>query len=295
MPAFPTVSVIIPAYNAAEYLHRAVDSALAQTAAPLEIIVVDDGSRDESYRIASALPPPVKAFRKPNGGPASARNFACRQATGEWLAFLDADDTWLPGKLERQMRGARPGAGMLHCMLKPSQRPPDELTFELLWRKNPICTSTVAIRRDVFLEVGGFDEDRNLIGVEDYNLWLKVAFRKWPILAIQEALIAYTPATGSLTQQVERFARAELANLDKIASELKLAPAMVEAKRLALFDEYGRELLYYRNLPPARQYLRAALEKQFSFPRMAWWSAAMAPAAAFRAWDALRGRSSGSL
>jgi glycosyltransferase involved in cell wall biosynthesis len=291
MPSFPTVSVIIPAYNAAEYLHRAVESALAQTVPPHEILIVDDGSRDNSYEVAAAMPAPVKAFKKANGGPASARNFACRQATGEWLAFLDADDTWLPGKLERQMSRAQPDTGMLHCLFKPAEPPPDRLTFDLLWEKNPICTSTVAIRRDVFLEAGGFDEDRTLIGVEDYNLWLKVAFRKWPIVAVQETLIAYTPATGSLTQQVERFARAELANLDKIAAELRLDSALVEAKRLAILDEYGRELLYYRNLAPARQYLRAALAKRFSVSRLAWWAAAMAPPAALRSWDSLRGRS----
>ena len=92
----PTVSVIVPAYNARATILPTVTSALEQSHAPVEIIVVDDGSTDDTASIASSLPIPVRVIRKPNGGPASARNVGALAAIGEWLAFLDADDIFLP-------------------------------------------------------------------------------------------------------------------------------------------------------------------------------------------------------
>ena len=97
-----TVSTIIPAYRAAATIRRAVDSALAQTILPTEIVIVDDGSPDD---LTTALRPygdRVRLVRKPNGGAASARNLGIEQVTGEWIAFLDADDYWEPHRLERQ-------------------------------------------------------------------------------------------------------------------------------------------------------------------------------------------------
>ena len=286
----PRVSVVIPAYNAAGYLQKAVDSVLAQTYPPHEVLIVDDGSKDDTFAVASAMPAPVRAIRKPNGGPASARNLGARESTGDWIGFLDADDSWLPEKLTKQMRLAESGAVLVHCLYSPSVKAPDSVTFEDLWVKNCIATSTVVIRRDVFTEAGGFDEDRVLVGVEDYNLWLKVAARKRKILTLQENLISYTRATGSLTQQVERFAKAELRNLDLIGAELKLDPALVAAKRVLVLDEYGRELLHHRHMKPARGYLGEALRQRFSVSRFTWWAATLAPAGLMNAMARMRGR-----
>jgi glycosyltransferase involved in cell wall biosynthesis len=286
----PAVSVVIPAYNAAGYLGSAVDSVLAQTWPASEILIVDDGSPDATFEIASGMPTPVRAIRKPNGGPASARNVGARESTGEWIALLDADDSWLPEKLERQMALVEPGVGIVHCLSGDPRPIPDWLTFDDLWKRNSITTSSVIIRREVFQKLGGFDEDRNLIGVEDHNFWLKVAAGGWKIRTLQQNLIAYTPATGSLTQQVERFVRAELKNLETIGRDLNLNSAQVEARRVSILDEYGRELLYYRQLKAARQYLRMALQHKFSVQRLAWWGASLAPAAVWKTTDRLRGR-----
>lgn len=287
----PTVSVIIPAYNAAGYLDRAVQSVLAQTYPVTEILIVDDGSRDETFERAEAMPPPVRAIRKANGGPASARNLGAREATGEWLAFLDADDAWLPGKLERQMGLAAPDVGLVHCLYKATIHPPDFVTFDNLWERNCIATSTVVVRADVFGELGGFDEDRELVGVEDYNLWLKVAAGKWSLRTLQENLVSYTPASGSLTQQVERFARAELSCLGKTAQTLGLDAAVVQSRRLRILDQYGRELLYYRHMKQAREYLGEALRGEFSPGRFVWWGASLASSSIWKAWSRVRGRS----
>jgi glycosyltransferase involved in cell wall biosynthesis len=286
-----SVSAVIPAYNAAGYLNRAVESVLSQTHPAVEVLVIDDGSSDNTYAVASSLPAPVRAIRKANGGPAAARNMGAREAKGEWIAFLDADDAWLPGKIERQLALASPDVDLVHCLYKASLRPPDTITFQDLWEQNYIATSTVLIRRSAFWAAGGFDEDREIVGVEDYNLWLRLAARSGRMVTLQEQLVSYTPASGSLTQQVERFARAELKSLEKVAADLQLDSAFVAARRARLLDQYGRDLLYFRQMRSARQYLRQALRQGFTLPRLAWWSASLAPRSIWMAWSRVRGQS----
>lgn len=99
-----TVSVVIPAFNAESFLGEALDSVLGQTARPTEVIVVDDGSTDGTRALVRRYSDAVRLVTQDNGGAARARNVGARQATGEWLAFLDADDVWLPEKLEKQLR-----------------------------------------------------------------------------------------------------------------------------------------------------------------------------------------------
>jgi glycosyltransferase involved in cell wall biosynthesis len=97
-----SISVVIPTYNRAELLRRAVDSALAQTVAPLEILIVDDGSTDETAATCASWGAPVRYIATPNGGVAKARNVGIGEARGDWIALLDSDDEWVPAKLEAQ-------------------------------------------------------------------------------------------------------------------------------------------------------------------------------------------------
>jgi len=99
----PTVSVVIPCYNAAPFLRETLDSVLSQTQPALEVIVVDDGSTDDSAAIAESYGPPVRVIRQANGGESVARNRGIEEAKGDWIAFLDADDVWKADKLERQL------------------------------------------------------------------------------------------------------------------------------------------------------------------------------------------------
>ena len=99
----PTVSVIIPYYRASQTIARAVESALGQTVHPLEILIVDDGSPEDTAEATKQFGSSVTVIRKPNGGVASARNLGIEHAKGEWIAFLDADDYWEAVKLERQL------------------------------------------------------------------------------------------------------------------------------------------------------------------------------------------------
>ena len=112
-----TVSVIIPAYNRAHYIREAIESALQQSHRPLEIIVVDDGSTDETPQILATYSEPVRVFRQVNQGVAAARNLGVSHARGEYVAFLDSDDLWHPEKLEKQIERfeADPELGLVHC------------------------------------------------------------------------------------------------------------------------------------------------------------------------------------
>lgn len=110
----PTVSVVIPCYNGAPFLRETLESALNQTHPPLEIIVIDDGSTDDSAAIAELFGPPVRVIRQENQGESVARNRGIDEAQGEWLAFLDADDLWKPTKLERQIAHVEENIGCIH-------------------------------------------------------------------------------------------------------------------------------------------------------------------------------------
>jgi glycosyltransferase involved in cell wall biosynthesis len=183
----PHVSVVIPVFNAAALVASALRSVFAQTFADFEVILVDDGSEDrEALDAALAeFSGRVRQIRQPNGGPAMARNTGIAAATGELVAFLDADDEWLPEKLARQVEyfGRYPQTGLLHTAVVHGTRhggacdgPPRSAFCELYHTDFFINTLTVMMPRRVLEEVGGFDERRE-IHVEDWDLWLRTAAR----------------------------------------------------------------------------------------------------------------------
>lgn len=178
------VSVVIPAYNAATYLGDALDGALAQTHPRLEVIVVDDGSTDDTPKILSSYSDRIRVVRQPNAGSAAACNRGVEDAAGAWIAFLDADDIWHPMKLQRQIErcGGAPishtdsfcfGDGIAGDILRSSFEPPYHgRVLKHLLVSNFITKSSVLMRRDLFLRMGGFEP--SYIGVEDWPFWLKV-------------------------------------------------------------------------------------------------------------------------
>lgn len=188
-PDRPTVSVIIPSYNSAATLGDAIDSALRQTHAVAEVIVVDDGSSDHTAAVAASKGERVHCARQPNAGPSRARNRGAELARGEWLAFLDADDMWLRRKCRAQLALARrsDSAAVLCGLYWPTpsgetivshrgSMDREYLVAELL-KRNVLAggASTLLVRRDAFLAVGGFDEA--LRAAEDRELLLRLANR----------------------------------------------------------------------------------------------------------------------
>jgi glycosyltransferase involved in cell wall biosynthesis len=255
----PTVSAIIPAYNAARTVSRAVESCLNQTHPPIEVLVVDDGSTDETAEVVAGFGAPVRLERKPNGGPASARNYAAHLARGDWLGFLDADDRWLPKKLEKQLTLATSDdVAVIQTLTGGStQQIPPEVSFSQLWETNRVCTSSALIRRSTFERLGGFNEDPELISSEDYHLWLRVVAAGGRILTYPEVLMEWT-RDGGLSSNLTVFGRAQLRNLTLIGMELALPLESVRRKRLQIYDEIGRDALHRRDMPLARSKLAKA-------------------------------------
>jgi glycosyltransferase involved in cell wall biosynthesis len=182
------VSVIIPAYNAASTLPRAIDSVLSQRRADIEIIVVDDGSTDETYTRIEPYRSRIRYCKQGNCGTAVARNRGIQESTGEYLAFLDADDEWLPGKLERQMAVLLniPAIGLSSTgavVVDPSTNVVDIISeryhgdiFTDMLKFNPIVCSSVVLRRAMWIDSGirfaGLPSS-----MEDYAVWLKFSAR----------------------------------------------------------------------------------------------------------------------
>lgn len=262
------VSVIIPAYNAAPLIGEAVESALRQTLPPAEILVIDDGSTDDTASVVERFGPRVTLLRKSNGGPASARNLGAAHARGEWLAMLDADDSWMAEKLERQLRlDTSERIGVIHCLANTSYPDvPPELTFEDLWDgRNWIVNSTALVRRAVFDAVGGFNEDRTL--VEDYHLWLRIAHEGWRIVMCSEILCTYTRG-GGLTSNRAWFLRASLRNADMIGRKFGLPPNVVRRKRAEILDEFARTALHARDLRDAARLMAQGMAEKASGKRV---------------------------
>lgn len=156
----PAISVVIPCFNGAQYLGEAIQSALTQTYPPVEIIVVDDGSEDNSAEIAESFGPPVRVLRQANSGESVARNKAWELTTGDWIALLDADDRWLPEKLARQIALIDAGVVAIHTpyrtfgvsadIVDRSHIPAEvRYTPEYLSVHSFICPSSLLVRRDV--------------------------------------------------------------------------------------------------------------------------------------------------
>lgn len=163
-PGQPLVSVIIPVYNGERYLAEAIESVLAQTHRPLEVIVVNDGSTDGSAALAAGFGPPVRVLDVARGGGVVARNQGAAVARGAWLAFLDADDLWLPDKLRLQLAAAEadPGVAVIFGGVEHFLSPElDERARQRLYCPLGIARgqlpSALLVRRATFASLGGFD------------------------------------------------------------------------------------------------------------------------------------------
>jgi glycosyltransferase involved in cell wall biosynthesis len=251
--------VIIPAYNAADTVSYALRSCVSQSAPALEVLVVDDGSTDNTAEIVGRFGAPVRLIRQPNRGPGAARNAAASEARGEWLAFLDADDWWMPNKLERQLELAGPpGVGIIHSLANVSVPGiPDLIGFEDLWKSNLIVNSSVLIRKATFDALGGFVEHPDLLVCEDYNLWLRAAAERVGIRLCRELLTYYRPGHG-ISSNPKSFFEGSDRNIGLIAARYNLDLAKVEERRSRMMLDIGLMALGQRDLPLARSLLKEA-------------------------------------
>ncbi len=190
----PLVSVVVPVHNGERFLAAALASALEQDYAPLEIVVVDDGSTDVSAALAAAHP--VTLLRQPNRGVASARNAGVAASSGELIAFLDQDDEWLPAKTSLQVRALAddPGLGFvltrMQIVLEPGTPRPEWLDeASLAGPSDAAIPSSLMVRRETFDEVGGFDPAYRIACDADWLARAKDAGVEWARL--DETLVRY--------------------------------------------------------------------------------------------------------
>jgi glycosyltransferase involved in cell wall biosynthesis len=252
----PKVSVVIPAYNSENLIAETIESVLNQTYQNYEIVAVDDGSTDCTLNVLRRYTPRVKILTKQNGGPASARNLAIQNSSGEYIAFLDNDDLWVEGKLEEQVAfldkhsdiGLLFSEALMFSQENGKRRILRKIgytvnpTFYLLLFGNFIPSSTAVIRRACVDKVGLLNE--SLIGTDDYEYWMRIA-RTYPMAAIPKPLAYYRIHEGNY-----------LGDGRHIEKELDLTLAAIyEIEKL--FPKMWQEYKIDRDLVLARFHIRA--------------------------------------
>lgn len=249
----PLVSVVIPTYNRAGMVTAAVDAALSQAYAPLEIIVVDDGSTDDTREVLAAYQDRIALLAQSNRGVSAARNRGVRHAAGEFVAFLDSDDLWRPGKIAAQVgffaatpeallcqteeiwirNGRRVNPGKRHKKLAG-------MIFEPSLDLCLVSPSAVMMKRDFLIDMGGFDE--TLPACEDYDLWLRISSR-YPVHLIPEP---YVVKRGGHADQLSRKPGLDKYRIQSITNLLE-AGILTEKQRIAALTVRARKCMIYAN------------------------------------------------
>jgi glycosyltransferase involved in cell wall biosynthesis len=242
-----SISVVIPCYNAAPFLRQALDSVFGQTLQPVDVVLVDDGSTDDSVAIAEAAGYPVQIIRQPNQGPSIARNVGTAATRGEYLAYLDADDLWAPRSLEAlaaAVEGRPNRVGLMSCAVfedDPSRptavydRPyagffPHIIEANL---RNPICFLT---SRAHFERVGGFTRGTRIF--EDWDFWAQIALLGAELVCVPYVggLYRRHPAATLKTVQAKKRALGHMHVVERLAAGMFARPE--------LLDQWGEQLFW---------------------------------------------------
>jgi len=285
-----TVSVIIPAYNAAQFIDEALESALKQTFQEFEIIVIDDGSKDRTKEIVQCyiqkFPDKIKYFYQQNGGVGKARNNGIREAQGEYIAFLDADDQWFPEKLELQMTyfEKNPNIDFLYSNAVIVDENSNDLnrlyvkkhefkiSFERMLRslihRDFIPVSSIMTKRAVLKELGGYDE--TLKFSENYHLILRIA-EKFKMGSQCEITMKYRVSPNNQSSHKELVNRTDIDILKQFVKRNKNMSADIQQmvqKRLARAHyQLGYELFAQNHFIEARKEL---LKSSSAWPFIHW-------------------------
>ncbi|MFO1456183.1 MAG: glycosyltransferase family 2 protein [Steroidobacteraceae bacterium] len=248
-----TVSVVIPTYNYGRFIARAIDSALGQTATPAEVIVVDDGSTDDTDEVLARYAGRIRVLRQANRGVSAARNAGIDSASGDFVAFLDSDDLWLPTKLERQIElfERYPASGAIGCGVQVIRKElqvlrtvvfpdaighPHKRIRRLALRRSWVggSSSGALLPRAVLARVGAFDE--TLWGAEDWDLWLRIG-AAYEVRNVAEPLVCVFDHRSGTFRNAERMAQVQLEVLQKLAREVPRAVAWPYGRRIRALIE----------------------------------------------------------
>ncbi len=269
----PLVSVIIPTYNRAKLVCRAIDSALNQTYKNIEIIVVDDGSKDNTREVLAAYGEKIKNLYKENGGESSARNFGIQRAGGEYLAFLDSDDQWHPGKIQKQMQRLleNPDFGIAltglefieekgHSFTRSFRKriASDGYILPYILRYPGIGCSTVLAKKEVFAKAGLFDESFPTAADQD---WMFRACSKFKALLIDEPLVKNILSNDSTSKSLFTGNRLKaLKKMEQYNPEFCRENRGLITKTIAQIKlDYAEDLMWNRHIKEAQKQIREGM------------------------------------
>lgn len=220
------ISCIIPVFNGARYLGEAINSVLQQSYRPIEIIVVDDGSTDDTAAVARAYGDQIRYVRQANAGPAAARNHGVALASGQWIAMLDADDLWHPAKLARQMSYFEQDSELAVCATlvrnfwSPDvEAPPPSTYHPRLFEPWSGGGSMLLAQRDVFETVGRFNTE--LLCSDDGEWWSRMVASGVRRTVIPEVLVFRRLHDANLTRREATRSEQELLELVKVRLDLR--------------------------------------------------------------------------
>ena len=267
----PSVSVIIPTYNRAHLLGQAIQSVLDQTYQNFEIIVVDDGSANNTEEIVKVFNDPRICYirHEKNRGGSAARNTGIKAARGEYIAFLDSDDEWLPEKLEKQLKVFKDQdlrAGVVYTRFIVINENGDFKITHFLLHQGYILkellisncvgtTSTVMVKRECFEKVGGFDE--NLPSCQDWDMWIRIA-KHYTFKRISKPLVKYTLHQKQISNNFEAVWRGHMAIMEKYEVDICALGRRVEAYH---HFRLGNYLCHAGEMRQGRQHLFRAVVK----------------------------------
>lgn len=235
----PYVSIIIPTYNRKSLLEKAIDSVLKQTYTSFELIVIDDGSNDNTLDLLKHYSFKLKTLTQTNKGVSAARNLGIKAAKGQLITFLDSDDLWLPDKLKYQVAFFKHNPTALICQTqeiwirngkrvnpKKHHQKPSGMIFEQSLALCLLSPSAVMLRRTLLDEVGLFDEA--LPACEDYDLWLRICW-KYPVYLIDEPLVIKYGGHSDQLSKMPELDKYRITSLSKILDSGHLSLDQYEA------------------------------------------------------------------
>lgn len=252
------VSVIVPVYNRADLIGSTIRSILAQTYSSFEIIIINDGSTDDTLDVLNKFvqehPEKITILNQNNSGQVTARNNGIKNAGGEYIAFLDSDDTWLPHKLEKQMPLFRQGVGLVYSGINevdesgrilrtvPCEKDMRGDIYRQLLIKNRMTGGSVVVKRDAIEKVGIFDP--SLKAAENWDLWIRIS-KEFSVDYVDEPLVNYLKHEGNMSADSPVMLNATKCILQKHLLDVPSDPLLEGTYKKAYANYYYRYGIYY--------------------------------------------------
>ena len=286
------ISVLIPSYNCVKFLPEAIKSVLNQTYQDFEIIIIDDGSTDNTKDIVDSFKKQylnqIQYIYQENKGLAIARNTGLEHAQGQYIALLDADDVWLPERLEAEIHviESDPSIGLVHANItkisptgefldtpiRQKQFLSGNIYEYIFLRKADIACPTVLFRKECCKQAGMFDPNLTRLGCEDRDLWLRIS-KDYKITYVDKVLANYRVSPESMSRNLKKMLEARLYVIDKYCPKNDQSKRGLRNKALSkIFRDRGDELLLQKSFNNAHQEYQKAIEYDpFSFWTLVNW------------------------